>query len=65
MYLTVKESVSRGHRIYSIELEKLEALARKLGARSPAVQSASDTDSISYSGSESQGGKSEKRSGVV
>ena len=59
-YLTVKESVSRGHRIYSIELEKLEALARKLGAQSPAVQSASDTDIISYSGSESQEGKAKK-----
>ena len=40
-YLTVKESNERGHRIYSIELEKLEALARKLGAQSPAAQSAS------------------------
>ena len=85
-YITAKESVEHGHRIYSIEIEKLEALggrldrsqallpnapsealARKLGAQSPAAQSASAPEgtpqSIPQTGAPAQGG--EKRLSVA
>ena len=41
-YITAKESVEHGHRIYSIELEKLEALAGMFKERTPRAANASE-----------------------
>lgn len=56
-YITAKESVEHGHRIYSLELEKLEALTGKLKGHIPSSASAQDANSIPNLPSPRQGGE--------
>ncbi|MBR4476259.1 MAG: hypothetical protein IKO87_01820, partial [Kiritimatiellae bacterium] len=61
-YITAKESVEHGHRIYSIELEKLEALAGMFKERTPRAANASGVPEgtariIPQTGAPAQGGR--------
>ncbi len=50
-YITAKESVEHGHRIYSLEMEKIEALAGMLRDRNHTAASASSAHDTKYSAS--------------
>ena len=69
-YITAKESVEHGHRIYSIELEKLEALAGMFKERTPRAANASGVpegtkQSVSQNGVPAQGGNDSARYSVT